>query len=97
VCAASARTPRSIIDNDGLWGESIAPTKRRTGANKMLRIEYRKLDSLIPYAGNARLHPKKQVEQLKSSILVNGFTNPILVDNAGVVIAGHGRLIAARE
>ncbi|MDP9412535.1 MAG: site-specific DNA-methyltransferase [Pseudomonadota bacterium] len=63
----------------------------------MLEIEYRKIAGIIPYANNARIHPRKQIDQLKESISLNGFTNPILVDQAGVIIAGHGRLIAARE
>lgn len=62
-----------------------------------IQIQYRELDKIIPYSNNARLHPRKQIEQLKGSIRANDFTNPILVDKAGVVIAGHGRLIAARE
>ncbi len=63
----------------------------------MLEIEYRDVSSIVAYAGNARQHPRKQIDQLKSSILEFGFSNPILVDKAGVVIAGHGRLLAARE
>lgn len=62
-----------------------------------LNIEYRPTSSLTPYINNARIHPRKQLEQIKLSIKTNGFTNPILADKAGVIIAGHGRLIAARE
>jgi DNA modification methylase len=63
----------------------------------MLEIKYRPIGEINPYAGNARHHSRKQVDQIKSSMSCFGFTNPILVDKAGVVIAGHGRLIAARE
>ena len=63
----------------------------------LMQIDYRLLADVIPYVQNARLHPSKQIKQLKASIKANGFTNPILVDKAGVIIAGHGRLIAARE
>ncbi|WP_118857954.1 site-specific DNA-methyltransferase [Sphingomonas mesophila] len=62
-----------------------------------IRLTHKALDDIIPYVNNARLHPRKQIAQLRASIKANGFTNPILVDNAGVIIAGHGRLIAARE
>ena len=62
-----------------------------------LKVDYRSPSTLTPYTNNARLHPRKQLDQLKLSIKANGFTNPILVDKAGVIIAGHGRFIAARE
>jgi DNA modification methylase len=63
----------------------------------MLQVEYRDVSSLAAYVGNARQHPRKQIEQIKSSITEFGFANPVLVDKEGVVIAGHGRLLAARE
>ena len=53
--------------------------------------------SLIPYAGNARTHSDAQVAQIAASIREFGFTNPILVDGECGVIAGHGRLLAARK
>ena len=53
------------------------------------------IDSLIPYARNARTHSSEQVAQIAASIVEFGFTNPILVDAKGIV-AGHGRLAAAR-
>lgn len=63
----------------------------------MLKVEYINVTSVVAYTGNARQHPRKQIEQIKTSISTFGFSNPILVDKAGVVIAGHGRLLAARE
>ena len=62
-----------------------------------LRVVYRPLAELTPDARNARTHPKRQIEQLKAAITAFGFTNPILVDEAGGLIAGHGRLRAAKE
>jgi DNA modification methylase len=62
----------------------------------MLAIEYRKPDDLRPYDRNSRTHSKSQVETLARSIREYGFTNPILLDEDGVIIAGHGRLQAAR-
>ena len=53
-------------------------------------------DSLVPDPRNARTHPKRQIEQIVASIRAFGFTNPILVDPDGTVIAGHGRLLAAK-
>src|ERR1700710_1229309 len=65
--------------------------------NSALAIEYRPLDRLIPYARNARTHSDAQVAEIAASIREFGFTNPILVDGANGVIAGHGRLLAARK
>ena len=62
-----------------------------------LRVEYRSLDSLIPYARNARTHSEKQVAEVAASIREFGWTNPILVDGENGVIAGHARLLAARK
>jgi DNA modification methylase len=62
-----------------------------------LSVIYRPIANLKPDPRNARTHPKRQVEQLCASIRSFGFTNPVLVDEAGVLIAGHGRLRAAKE
>ena len=61
-----------------------------------LRIEYRSVADLKPYARNARTHSKKQVKQIARSIERFGFVNPILVDEEGAIIAGHGRCAAAK-
>ncbi len=53
--------------------------------------------TLIPYARNARTHSDAQVAQIAASIREFGFTNPVLVDAERGVIAGHGRLLAARK
>ena len=62
-----------------------------------LAVEYRPLDSLIGYARNARTHSEAQVAEIAGSIREFGWTNPILVDGDSGVIAGHGRLLAARK
>ena len=54
------------------------------------------LASVLPYAANARQHPPEQVAQLAASIGEFGFTVPVLVDERGVLIAGHGRVLAAK-
>ena len=61
------------------------------------QIEHWPLDRLIPYGRNARTHQDDQVAQIAASIVEFGWTNPILVDAEGVVVAGHGRLLAARR
>src|ERR1700694_1478783 len=61
-----------------------------------LAVTYRALGDLIPDPRNARTHPKRQIDQLKASIKAFGFTNPVLADPEGHIIAGHGRLQAAR-
>ena len=62
-----------------------------------LAVEYRSLDSLISYARNARTHSDEQVDQIAGSIREFGWTSPILVDGDNGVIAGHGRILAARK
>ena len=59
-------------------------------------IEHWPLDKLIPYARNPRTHSDTQVAQIAASIAEFGFNNPILVDTNAGIIAGHGRLLAAR-
>jgi len=61
------------------------------------RIETWPVDRLQPYAKNARTHSDEQVDQIAASIREFGFTNPILVDSADGIIAGHGRLMAAKR
>lgn len=63
----------------------------------MLTIEQRAIDALIPYARNSRTHSDAQVAQIAASIREFGFTNPVLVDADGGIIAGHGRVMAARK
>ena len=55
------------------------------------------LSGLIPCAANARTHSQAQVAQIAASIAEFGFTNPVLIDETGMIIAGHGRVLAARE
>jgi DNA modification methylase len=62
-----------------------------------LAVDYRSVASLRPDPRNARTHPKRQLAQIAASIEAFGFTNPILADEEGGLIAGHGRLLAAKE
>ena len=61
------------------------------------QIEALPVTSLVPYAKNSRTHSDEQVAQVAASIKEFGFTNPILVDGDNVLIAGHGRLLAAQR
>lgn len=60
-------------------------------------IEHVDIEALIPYARNSRTHSDAQVAQIAASIKEFGFTNPVLIDADGGIIAGHGRLMAARK
>ena len=62
-----------------------------------LQIEQLSVDDLIPYAKNSRTHSPEQVAQIAASIREFGFTNPVLIDSEGGIIAGHGRVLAARK
>jgi site-specific DNA-methyltransferase (adenine-specific) len=62
-----------------------------------MKIELKSVTALIPYAKNSRTHSDAQVAQIAASIKEFGWTNPILVDGDNGIIAGHGRLMAARK
>ena len=62
-----------------------------------MKLEQRKVSELIPYVNNSRTHSDDQVAQIAASIKEFGWTNPILVDENDSIIAGHGRLMAARK
>jgi len=61
------------------------------------KVEKWKIDKLIPYARNARTHSDEQVSQIAASIKEWGWTTPVLVDEQGGIIAGHGRTLAAQK
>lgn len=61
-----------------------------------LAVEYRPVDRLRPYPQNARKHSPKQIQQIAAAIKTFGFTNPVLIDDAGMILAGHGRVAAAK-
>ena len=61
-----------------------------------MEIVVKNIDELIPYVNNTRTHSDEQVQQIASSIKEFGFTNPILIDKDGGVIAGHGRIMGAK-
>lgn len=61
------------------------------------KFETRKVSELIPYARNARTHSAEQVAKLAGSIKEFGFINPVIISNDGGILAGHGRVLAARR
>jgi hypothetical protein len=61
-----------------------------------LSIVYASIDSLHPYGRNARTHTKRQIKMIADSIKTFGFTNPILTDGNNTIVAGHGRVEAAK-
>ena len=73
---------------------AVAATEARWPADP---VERRPVAALVPYARNARTHSDEQVAQIAASIREFGWTMPVLVDEAGTIIAGHGRLLAARR
>ena len=80
------------MNNDSRYRD----TPQLNVADRQLAVTYRPIDSLVPNQRNARTHPKRQLEQIVASIREFGFTNPILIDPDGAIIAGHGRLLAAK-
>ena len=82
-------TPSRVENKPGGHGRPVA-------IDRAPQIELRSTDTLSAYAGNARTHSKKQVRQIAESIERFGFTNPVLVTDEGEIIAGHGRVMAAK-
>lgn len=66
-------------------------------SQKKLHVAYQLTDKIIPYANNPRTHSDRQITQVASSIQEFGFNNPILIDEENGIIAGHGRLAAAKK
>jgi DNA modification methylase len=86
----SAITPNVPSNKPGTQANDALPEAGR------LVVDYRAIDSLIPYVRNARTHTSRQVAGIAASIREFGWTNPVLVDGENGIIAGHGRVLAAR-
>jgi len=97
--AANSRGQSAATRSEG--HQAPDPVGRSLGAPSRdselsdLHIEDRRIDSLTSRRRNPRTHSAKQIRQIADSIQTFGFTNPLLVDATGIVIAGHGRLRAA--
>src|SRR4051794_25766834 len=85
--AHSHERPRRSLSN---------PAPTTTGAVGELHVIYRSVDTLTPYRGNARTHNRSQIRKLRESIQAFGFVNPVLINTAGTIVAGHGRVQAAK-
>src|SRR6202040_1486608 len=91
-----------IIGNQMARGGADRPSTRARahaappGARDLV-VVWRGIEALIPYARNARTHADAQIAQIAGSIREFGFTNPVLIDEEGGIIAGHGRVLGARQ
>src|SRR5271155_1424451 len=85
----AARTDLPVSDAPGATGDGILDNPNRT-------VALVPVDQLTHYKGNARTHSRRQIKQIADSITRFGFNNPVLVDDAGEIIAGHGRVEAAK-
>src|SRR6266705_3370431 len=70
--------------------------RHRNRSELMFNISWMASDAVTPNRRNARTHSRKQIRQIADSITAFGFVVPILVDEKGVIIAGHGRYAAAK-
>lgn len=84
----------SSPESDKRNGQSVNPAVGVWPADRVRRLP---VDKLVPYALNARLHTDSQVDQLVIAIKRFGFTSPVVVDSSGSIIAGHGRIMAAKK
>ena len=89
--AASTERKKAVLE------ASERPPKAFKMPPEASKIVLKPLDSLVPYARNPRTHSEEQIAQIAASIKEFGFTNPILLDGENGIIAGHGRLIAAKQ
>ena len=78
-------------------GDSPKKPRKPAKTSSDAKIEYIPVSQLIPFARNSRTHDEAQVAQIAGSIREFGFTNPVLIDSKNGIIAGHGRVLAARK
>src|SRR5260370_33489935 len=86
---STVRRPPSGVLTDIAWSN-------RMDTRLDLVVEYMDAARLCPFGSNARTHSKKQIRQLADSSRTFGFTNPILIDDTRTILAGHGRVEAAK-
>src|SRR5258708_30658262 len=100
----SARSPATAEDCDSSTSISVGPPHLAAVAGRSavpatvqpIAIEPMPVASLRPHPSNARIHSKKQIRQIADSIRQFGFNNPVLIGEDGGIIAGHGRVEAAK-
>jgi hypothetical protein len=91
------RTRNSIVEAHSSTTANHTAPQLVWADRAAIHIEYRSPTSLTPASRNARTHTKKQIAQIAASIRQFGFVNPILVDTEGAIVAGHGRVEAAKS
>lgn len=94
--APNAAPARSSASAERLRPAPATPRSAATSSIRAMAIEPMPVARLRPYRGNARTHSKKQIRQIADSIRRFGFTNPVLIGQDGEIIAGHGRVEAAK-
>src|SRR5271154_6948776 len=94
MLAEPSKTERRAVRTDLPVSEATDPGIL-DNANRAVTLV--PVDQLTPYKGNARTHSRKQIKQIAESIRKFGFVNPILIDDIGEIIAGHGRVAAAKH
>ena len=76
---------------------ALASISHHIKMGNKLELTYKNIKELIAYVNNSRTHDENQVTQIASSIKEFGFTNPVLIDGENGIIAGHGRVLAAKK
>ena len=96
-CAGEAGSPYSASPTPGKGHEHVTTKKKSNGAESWpaSKVELWSIDRIKPYDKNPRTHSDSQVDLIAASMRTDGVTQPILVDDAGVIIAGHGRRLGA--
>ena len=89
-------TPPQQIPSSPVPTQAGAVTSRLPKLARCPDLEMVSVAQLTPYANNARTHSNKQIRQIAKSIERFGFTNPVLIDDDGQLITGHGRVAAAK-
>jgi ParB-like chromosome segregation protein Spo0J len=92
---AASRT-RNCSSNKSIAARPTLPTPSQVKTIQPAAIESMPIAKLRPHPGNARTHSKKQIRQIADSIRQFGFTNPVLIGEDGDILAGHGRVEAAK-
>ena len=80
----------------GRWTRRVTLSRADTQMSDT-QVTCQPIAALVPWTSNARTHTKKQIRQIADSIDQFGFTNPVLIDEAGTILAGHGRVAAAKQ
>jgi hypothetical protein len=96
LALASANNTVNAYDKSDSPSDRPAVIAKSQGTGTDRRIEMVPVTRLAASKGNARIHSKKQIRQIADSIKRFGFNNPVLVDDGGTIIAGHGRVEAAK-